>query len=465
MQNNSQLEIVITAKDEASAKVQGLTNRVKAMQPAFKTMAAAGGIAFATFAAVAVDAFNAYSDAAAQTEITTNSLMNTVETLSDSAFKKLSKSIDETESTIDGLIRISDEAGKAAVKLGFDDETAARSFAKLFAVTKDVTSAQKEVSLAMDLARFKNISLEDATQKLIMVHSGATKELKSLGIAVTDGATAMQNLDAIQKQVAFSAQGYATTTKGQIEVIKVNIDNLKESIGAALAPAVTKLLEQITPLIEKFVAWAEQHPDLIAKILLIGGGVSALVLAVGTLGLLLPGIITAFTVLGPVILPISAIILGLIVIVKNVIAIFNLFKNDSKAIWEGIKAYFKEAIDAVVGYFKPLIDIIEMVMSKLSALASGVKNVVGGAISTVTGLVSGRRAQGGNVSGGSTYLVGENGPELFTSSTSGLIVPNNRLAGAGGIVVNINGGTYLSADVAHEIGDMIIERFKRVARI
>jgi hypothetical protein len=38
------------------------------------------------------------------------------------------------------------------------------------------------------------------------------------------------------------------------------------------------------------------------------------------------------------------------------------------------------------------------------------------------------------VSAGTTYLVGENGPELFTSSTSGTIIPNGSM---GGNTVNI----------------------------
>jgi hypothetical protein len=52
-----------------------------------------------------------------------------------------------------------------------------------------------------------------------------------------------------------------------------------------------------------------------------------------------------------------------------------------------------------------------------------------------------RRAMGGPVAGGSTYLVGERGPELFTPGTSGNITPNHAM-GMGGntITVNVNGG-------------------------
>ena len=49
------------------------------------------------------------------------------------------------------------------------------------------------------------------------------------------------------------------------------------------------------------------------------------------------------------------------------------------------------------------------------------------ALPTLFSGVSGARASGGSVSGGSTYLVGEDGPELFTPNSSGYIVPNSRL--------------------------------------
>lgn len=53
-------------------------------------------------------------------------------------------------------------------------------------------------------------------------------------------------------------------------------------------------------------------------------------------------------------------------------------------------------------------------------------------------LFSGARANGGPVSAGRTYLVGERGPELFTPAGSGVIVPNNGLAAAAGGSTTIN---------------------------
>jgi phage-related minor tail protein len=56
-------------------------------------------------------------------------------------------------------------------------------------------------------------------------------------------------------------------------------------------------------------------------------------------------------------------------------------------------------------------------------------NGLGGAqgFTAIFGKLAGFRANGGPVSGGSPYVVGERGPELFVPSVSGSIVPNNAV--------------------------------------
>ena len=50
------------------------------------------------------------------------------------------------------------------------------------------------------------------------------------------------------------------------------------------------------------------------------------------------------------------------------------------------------------------------------------------------------KAAGGSVMGGTPYVVGEKGPELFVPGRSGTIVPNNQLGGGGAtnVVVNVD---------------------------
>lgn len=55
------------------------------------------------------------------------------------------------------------------------------------------------------------------------------------------------------------------------------------------------------------------------------------------------------------------------------------------------------------------------------------------------GDLAGARAAGGPVGGGLSYLVGEKGPEIFTPSAGGTIIPNHELGGgSGGVTINLS---------------------------
>ena len=59
-------------------------------------------------------------------------------------------------------------------------------------------------------------------------------------------------------------------------------------------------------------------------------------------------------------------------------------------------------------------------------------------VNNLGSLLGGGKASGGPVSAGTTYLVGENGPELFTPGMSGGITPNSKMGGGGINVTVIN---------------------------
>lgn len=66
----------------------------------------------------------------------------------------------------------------------------------------------------------------------------------------------------------------------------------------------------------------------------------------------------------------------------------------------------------------------------------------GGLLGALGGFFGGARADGGSVTGGKTYLVGERGPELFTAGRTGTITPNDAMGGGFTYapVVTIQGG-------------------------
>ena len=76
-------------------------------------------------------------------------------------------------------------------------------------------------------------------------------------------------------------------------------------------------------------------------------------------------------------------------------------------------------------------------LSKLFGGGFGFGGGGGGFLGSVLGV--GARAMGGPVTAGKAYVVGENGPELFTPRNSGSIIPNHEMAGGNNININISG--------------------------
>ena len=69
-----------------------------------------------------------------------------------------------------------------------------------------------------------------------------------------------------------------------------------------------------------------------------------------------------------------------------------------------------------------------------------------------------RRADGGPVMRGSSYIVGERGPELFSPGVSGMITPNHALGGSTNIIVNVDAsGSSVEGDEqnSRELGRII----------
>jgi hypothetical protein len=73
-----------------------------------------------------------------------------------------------------------------------------------------------------------------------------------------------------------------------------------------------------------------------------------------------------------------------------------------------------------------------------------------------------QRANGGRVTGGMPYMVGEMGPELFMPGRGGNIVPNDRLGGGGtNITINVTAGMGTNGA---QVGEQIVNAIKRYER-
>jgi hypothetical protein len=105
--------------------------------------------------------------------------------------------------------------------------------------------------------------------------------------------------------------------------------------------------------------------------------------------------------------------------------------------------------------------ILKPLMAALFPGSGGAAGGGGGFSSIITGIASmfGKRAGGGPVLGGSTYLVGERGPELFKAPTNGNIIPNHRLGQGGGsssVTINVAANDYFDARVEQVSGPVAV---------
>ena len=127
-----------------------------------------------------------------------------------------------------------------------------------------------------------------------------------------------------------------------------------------------------------------------------------------------------------------------------------------KGIGQTIKDGLVEGINAAIDGTKTLGEIASSVFRQISnqLISYGINASLG----SIPGLekIFGR-ASGGPVKGGSPYIVGEKGPELFVPGSSGNIVPNHAMGGTN-VVVNVDAsGSSVEGDggQAEELGGML----------
>lgn len=200
---------------------------------------------------------------------------------------------------------------------------------------------------------------------------------------------------------------------GIITILKSAFDDVATVFNARLLPALQKLWIALQPLMPFLQKLAE------------------------VFGVILLGAIIAFIKLLEVSL--IVIIQALTFAIEKINTVLEFFKR----IWDGIVDTLAKAIS--------LIDTLIEKIKSLNVLQSA-KN----AISSVLGF-GGGKAEGGPVSNRKSYLVGEDGPELFSPSSNGNIIPNRALGGGVQINIVVNGDV-TGQDLIDRVGDALTKK-------
>lgn len=214
-------------------------------------------------------------------------------------------------------------------------------------------------------------------------------------------------------------------------------ENLQDKLGRLLIPA----MEAVTGLVSGLVGWMSQNETAVKVVAISVVGLAAAILTINGLIKVWRALTVAVTAAQWLLntalkaSPFWRIVTVIGLIAAGLVTLWNrsqTFRTIVTGVFSAVSTAVGWVIDKVstlIGWIQDAIDWIgQLNTTRVEGKDLGIGFGTGlGAALGIPGL-----AHGGPVKAGRTYLVGENGPELFTSSGSGRIIPNDDLGNGGG---------------------------------
>jgi hypothetical protein len=336
--------------------------------------------------------------------------------------------------------------------LGITDDELRPALAGLVRATGSVSEAQKLATAAMDLAAQKGVPLASVTKTLEKAYGGNLKALAKLAPEyrqmIEDGASFEDVMYAIGTATGGAASTAANTAQGQFKRLSISLQETKESIGAALMPAIQAVL----PVLAALGNFASENTTAFLAVAGVIGTLAGIILAYNAYLKLQAAYTIAATVataafnlvmsLNPislVVIAIVALIAGLVLAYKK----FEGFRNIVDSVFSVIQTVVSVSIGVIKGYFETLYGFYKGIFNGIASLWN---NTIGKLSFKVPSWVPGlggkgfdvpnipMLADGGIVTSATLAMIGEKGPEA--------VIPLDRMGQMGGnnVTIHVNGG-------------------------
>jgi hypothetical protein len=372
----------------------------------------------------------------------------------DAAQQLLAATIQKTTGATDAQIKANEDWISTQGKLlGVTDDELRPVMGRLVKATGSVTKAQELATQAMDIAASTGKPLATVTGALEKAYGGNLTALAKLAPEyrqmIKDGATFEEVMAAIGTTTGGAATTAAESAQGQFKRLGVALAETKESIGAALLPAI----EAVLPFLSAMAKWAQDNSTVFVIIAGVIGAIAAAVVianaamtAWGVATKVFTGIQTAFNIVmaaNPVVLlavAIAALVVGLVIAYKK----FDAFREIVDAVFGAIKTGIKGGMDAITGYLTFVMGVYKGIFNAIGSLWN---STIGKLSFTVPSWVPGlggkgfdvpdipMLANGGIVNSATLAIIGEKGPEA--------VVPLSKMGDMGGgtnVTIHVNGG-------------------------
>lgn len=505
----STLEVLINAKDNA-------TKTMKSIGAAGVAMGNVMASAFIATGKAAVDFFGDSVKASMEAESAMAVVSQQVKN-SGLAYEDTMDKIDEYAQKQLMALGVDDERTSQIVSTMLPTLKNVEEATRLTTIALNMEAAGKmdamSATRALMLANEGNI---DALKKVIPELKLMDQEqLKSMSSAEKS----KMALELLEKTYGNIGETVGNTSSGQMKIMEQMWGNFQEEIGSQLLPLLTELGKTLLPIISEYLPklidavknMATAVIDTITGLNInwkgIWEGIQVIAMAAWVFfeKEIIPVAMQVFEVIKAAVLLFksawdsnfggirdifSSVFNALVGIFQAAWATFKgildfllgVFTGDWKKAWDGIKQVFSAlweamkaivtgAVDVMANSLKGFIKMLQSAIDKILEFI-GAKADISGDFSTTSDYAQSflgtrmrellGKANGGPVSGGTTYLVGERGPELFTPNASGNITPNNKL---GGYYFDFSGATLLSENAAVEIVDMVIGKLGNITKL
>lgn len=355
---------------------------------------------------------------------------------------------------------------KTSLAYGVTDDELRPSLERLARATGDVEKAQKLQALALDISAGSGKSLEAVSNALAKATEGSTASLGKLGVGLSAAQLKTLSMDEITKKLADTfenqASAKADTFQGKLDRLNIAFQEGKETVGSFVLDALTPL---VSSFVNKVIPALSSMADSIGKDLrdplnTVKGVLTDFVIpAFKALYDFMKDFVAPFfaSVFGPALSGLSTAFGKISAAIKanedDLAPLFTLFKSVATfvrdtmgpAIGTILKVAFEvlgTAIAGVITGVSKVVDFLGDMITKVKQFIQLVKDnpVVSGISGLIDRVFGGFRAAGGPVTSGTSYIVGERGPELFTPNRSGTIIPNGAMAGGGSVInLTVNG--------------------------
>jgi len=379
---------------DADGSAKGLSSNIGKYSKAMAKSFALAGVAAAGFAVkLGVDSVKA----AAEDEKSSRLLQI-----------QLEKTVGANQGLVDNVEKYISATQK---RVGVQDDALRPSLARLVRSTEDTAKAQQLLNLALDISVATGKPLETVANALGKAYDGNAASLGRLGLGLDASILKSNDFDVIGKELTRTFGGFADkeakTLEGQLRIVGIVFDELKEDIGTKLLPVFGRLLQNIILVSKGFSGEDPEGLSNRARELagnFEGNGANSLGGALRAVTDAFAGLFSTVTEDGDSTTNILVSIAGALETIANAI-------NTASDAYQKALPFFR-FLENPLNLNLPNIGLTPRTTTK-------------------------SRAAGGSVMGGQAYRVGEFGPEMFVPAGSGSIRPAD--GGGGNTVINING--------------------------